>query len=65
MVISLNEKYNGGFLPDILMRTQAPIVVSWLDDIIIAYYYYLLYYVPGTVLSLVFAAFGALVWRLM
>ena len=25
MVISLNEQYNGGFLPDILMLTQAPI----------------------------------------
>ena len=41
MVINnLNKQYNGGFLPDILMLTQAPIVV-WLDCIIIVYYYYL------------------------
>ena len=43
MVINLNEQYNGGFLPDILMLTQTPIVV-WLDGIIIVYYYYLLNY---------------------
>ena len=36
MVVNLNEQYNGGFLPDILMLTQAPIVV-WLDGIIIVY----------------------------
>ena len=53
MVIHLNEQYNGGFLPGILMLTQAPIVVElWSDDIII-------------VLSFVFVAFGGLVWRLM
>ena len=44
MVIYLNEQYNGGFLPDILMLTQAPIVL-WLDGIIIVYYYYLFNYV--------------------
>ena len=36
MVINLNEQYNGGFLPDISMSTQAPIVV-WLDGIIKSY----------------------------
>ena len=38
MVINLNEQYNGGFLPDILMLTQARIVVC-LDGVIIVYYY--------------------------
>ena len=37
MVINLNVQYNGGFLPVILLLTQASIVV-WFDDIIIVYY---------------------------
>ena len=42
-MINLNELYNGGFRPDILMLTHAPVVV-WLDDIIIVYYYYIFNY---------------------
>ena len=43
MVINLNvQYYNGGFLPDILLLTQAPSVV-WFDGIIIVDYYYLFY----------------------
>ena len=37
MVINLNEEYNGGFLPDILMLAQA-LIVAWLDGINIVYY---------------------------
>ena len=37
-------QYNGGFLPDILLLTQAPIFV-WFDGTIIAYYYCPLDYV--------------------
>ena len=39
-------KYNGVFLPDILLLTQAPMVV-WFDGIFIVHYYYYLvnYYV--------------------
>ena len=33
MVINSNVQYNGGFLPDILLLTQDPIVV-WFDGII-------------------------------
>ena len=44
MVIHLNERYNGGFLPDLIMLTQASIVL-WLDSISIVYYYYILKYV--------------------
>ena len=40
-MIYLNAQYNGEFLPNILLLTQAPIVV-WFDSIIIVYYYYLL-----------------------
>ena len=39
MVINLNVQYNGGFLPDILLLAQAPIVV-WLDVIIVVYNHY-------------------------
>ena len=62
-MINLNEQYNGGFLPDILMLTQDRIVV-WLDGIIIVYYYYLFNYVHA-VLCFVLVAFGGLVRRLM
>ena len=44
MAINVIVQYNGGFLPDILLLTQAPIVV-WFDGIIIVYYYYLFNYV--------------------
>ena len=50
-MINLNEQYNGGFLLDILMLTQARIVV-WLDGIVIVYYYYLFNYVLYCVLFL-------------
>ena len=50
-MINLNEQYNGGFLLDILMLTQARIVV-WLDGIVIVYYYYLFNYVMYCVLFL-------------
>ena len=40
MVINLNVQYNGGFLLDILLLTQGPIVV-WFDGIVIVYYCYL------------------------
>ena len=45
MAINVIVQYNGGFLPDILLLTQAPIFV-WFDDTIIVYsYYYPLNYV--------------------
>ena len=37
MAINVIVRHNGGFLPDILLVIQAPIVV-WFDDIIIVYY---------------------------
>ena len=37
MANNVFAQYNGGFLPDILLLTQAPIV--WFDGIIVAYYY--------------------------
>ena len=40
MVINLNIQHNGDFLPDIILLTQAPIVV-WFDGIVIVHYYYL------------------------
>ena len=42
MAINLTVYYNGVFLPDILLLTQAPIV--WFDGIFIVYYYYLFNY---------------------
>ena len=62
MVVDLKVQYNGGFLPDIIPLTQAPIVV-WLDGIIIVYYYCLFNYVLLSVLSFVFVVFG--VWQLI
>ena len=44
MVIDVSIQYNGGFLPDILLLTQAPIFI-WLDGTIIIYYYYPFNYV--------------------
>ena len=44
MTINLIVYYNGVFLPDILLLTQAHIVV-WFDGIFIVYFCYLLYYV--------------------
>ena len=43
-------QYNGGFLPDILLLTQAPIFV-WFDGTVIVYCYYPLNYVLRTTLS--------------
>ena len=43
MAINVSVQHNDGFLPDILLLIQAPIVVAlWFDDIIIVYYYYIL-----------------------
>ena len=44
MAINVIVQYNGVFLPDILLLTQAPIVV-WFDDIFIVYHYCLFNYV--------------------
>ena len=44
MSINFIVQYNGGFLPDILLLTQAPISVSF-DDTIIVYYHYPLKYI--------------------
>ena len=37
MAINVNVQYNGGFLSDIILLTQAPIFV-WFDDTIIDKY---------------------------
>ena len=37
-------QYDSGFIPDILLLTQAPIL-AWFDGTIIAYYYYPFNYV--------------------
>ena len=60
MVINVIVRYNGGFLPDILLLTKAPIV--WFDGIIIVYYYYLsiMYCIV-----LCFVLFGVPAWQLM
>ena len=45
MVINVTVQYNSGFLPDILLLTQASIVV-WFDDTIIPFrltIYYLVF----------------------
>ena len=39
MAMNVIVQYNVGFLPDILLLTQAPTVV-WFDDTIVVYYYY-------------------------
>ena len=59
MAINVIVQYNGGFLPDILLLTQAPIFV-WFDDAIILYYYYALNYVPGTTVPSVLSSLVAL-----
>ena len=52
-------QYNGGFLPDILLLTQAPICVGF-DGTIIVYYYY------HTLLTMYYSVvmFGGSAWRL-
>ena len=54
MAINVIVHYNGGFLPDIILLTQAPIIVVWFDGIIIVYYYkyYVFNYVEPTALTL-------------
>ena len=69
MASNVIVQYDGGFLPDILMLTQAPIVV-WFDDTIIVYYYYLfliMYHIVFFKEKSVFCSvlFGGPVWRLM
>ena len=44
MAITVIVQYNDGFLPDILLLTQAPIFV-WFDGPIVVYYYYPFNYV--------------------
>ena len=44
MAMNVIVRYNGGFLPDILLWTQAPIFV-WFDGTIVVYYYYPFNYV--------------------
>ena len=44
MTVDVIVQYNGKFLPDILLLTQASIVV-WLDGTITVYYYYLFNYI--------------------
>ena len=60
-MISLNVQYNGGFLPDILLLTQAPIIiVVWFDGNIIEYYHYSTWYHYNYVLYFsVLVVFGA------
>ena len=47
MAINVFVQYNGGFLPAILLLTQAPIFV-WFDGTIIVYYYNVSCYVWWT-----------------
>ena len=56
-----------GFLPEILMLTQVPIVV-YFDDTIIVYYYYPFNYALHSTRHFVlfrFVLFGGPPWRLM
>ena len=57
MAINLVVQYDGRFLPDILLLTQAPIFV-WFDGTIIVYYYYPLNYVLQCVLLGLMALHG-------
>ena len=52
MVFNLIVQFNGGFLPGILLLTQAPDLV-WLDGTISIYYYYPLTTVSSVWLCLV------------
>ena len=51
-------QYNGGFLPEFLLLTQAPILV-WFDGTIIVYGYYPFNYVLH---CLLFVMFGGSAW---
>ena len=65
MAINVIVQYSGGFLPDILLLTQAPIFV-WFDD---TYYYR----IPGMITTLLtmyysvfcFVMFGGSGWSLL
>ena len=63
MAINVIVQYNDGFLPDILLFTQAPIFV-WFDGTSIVYYYY---YTLLTIYysDLCFAMFVGSAWRLI
>ena len=61
MAINVTVHYNGGFLPDILLLTQAPIFV-WFDGTNIVYYYDPLNYVLHV---FCFVMFGGSAWRLI
>ena len=41
MAINVIVQYNGGFLPEISLLTQAPVFVWFDDTTIIVYYYYI------------------------
>ena len=56
MAIHVIVQYSSGFVPDILLLTQAPIVV-WFEGNIIVYYYYPFNYVLH---CLLFFLFGGL-----
>ena len=62
MAVNGIVQYNGGFLPDTLLLTQAPIFV-WFDDTVIVYYFYPFNYMYYIVFC--FVIFGGSAWRLM
>ena len=65
MAINVIVQYNGGFLPDILLLTQASIFVLWFDETIIVYYYYYpLNYVLHSVFCFVTVVMLGLDWWL-
>ena len=61
MAVYVIVQYNDGFLPDILLLTQATICV-WFDDTMIVYYYYPFNYVLH---CRVFFLFGCVWWACM
>ena len=54
MAINVIVQHNGGFLPNILLLTQAPIFICF-DDTVIVYYYYPLNYLCTAVSSVLFS----------
>ena len=62
MAINVIARYNGGFLPDILLLTQVPNVVElWFDGTIIVYYCHLFNYVQYYIVFC-FVLFGGPAW---
>ena len=62
MVINVIVQYNGGFLPDILLLTQAPVFVRF-DGPIIVHYYHTLLTMYLSVFC--FVILGGSAWRLI